>query len=174
MQERCLRGVPYIIAGNNNNNTALPAQEARCSSCVNSSNWAGWRTEFSSSLSRPAPRHLSSLSLALLLSLSPSLPLSPALLSLLLPSSVCLSPFCHRYSLRLILRFACFRRLIPRVLRSNHYFSDRLLLVSFSPPWPPAIHLQCVILSTRRARALGSRRRANVLVCACVRTCAAA
>lgn len=73
----CTCRLPYIIAGNNNNNTALPAQEARCSSCVNSSNWAGWRTEFSSSLSRPAPRHLSSLSLALLLSLSlpPSLSL---------------------------------------------------------------------------------------------------
>lgn len=84
-----MRGVPYIIAGNNNNNTALPAQEARCSSCVNSSNWAGWRTEFSSSLSRPAPRHLSSLSLALLLSLP--LPSSLSRSSLTAASLFCLS-----------------------------------------------------------------------------------
>lgn len=56
---------------------------------MNSSNWAGWRTEFSSSLSRPAPRHLSSLSLALLLSLS--LPPSLSRSSLTAASLFCLS-----------------------------------------------------------------------------------
>jgi hypothetical protein len=102
-----------------------------------------WTGEQSfSSLSRPAPDSISvSLSLQLQ-SLSLSSPSSPLSLPPTRFPLLCLSPSCvHRcYSIHSI-RFACFGRLVPRVLRSNHYLPTYLTtyLPSYLPTYSPVL-----------------------------------